>query len=153
LIVPGRSVGVIKLAANADSLIHVLGKPDAGDAAMRKAISTWYDHLDSSQPELSIYTSRDLAFDNPPAIVKQIWVTSPGYKTVEGVGAGSSLPVIQRFFNVESSKRAKIGNDSTTAYYDRKGIGFLVDHLQMCTGILIYPKGSVPPDSYLKFIQ
>jgi hypothetical protein len=151
LIVPGQSIGRIQLSSNAESAYQLLGKADAGDAAMGKSIATWFFDKDSTK-NLSIYTSRDLGVDNPPALIREIRVTAPRYRTADGIGPGSSKELAQTKYKLEAALPYQVGKDSVSLYFDRSGIGFEFYKDHLCRGILIYQKGVLSPNNYLKFI-
>jgi hypothetical protein len=151
LIVPGQSVGKIQLNANAEIVYQLLGRADAGDAAMGKSIATWFFNQDSTK-SLSIYTRRDLAVDNPPALIQEIRVTAPRFRTADGFGPGSSKALAERKFKLEPAIGYEVGKDSVSLYFDRSGIGFEFYKDQSCRGIIIYSKGVLSPNNYLKFI-
>lgn len=98
LIVPGKSIGQVKLGWPSDSL-SVLGRSDGGDAAMMKAWRIWYgrraDKTIDSSHVLAVFTAMR---DQDTQFVKQIRVTSPRFKTVKKVGPGSSMSAIRKAY-------------------------------------------------------
>src|SRR5687768_7060442 len=42
VIIPGKSIGLLKLNEQAEVVYKLLGKPDKSDAAMGKALATWF---------------------------------------------------------------------------------------------------------------
>ncbi len=151
LIVPGRSTGNITLENAAVETINALGKPDAADAAMGKAVSTWYEQHDSTKHALSIFTAQDVG-NSPIALIKQIRVTNPKYRTQEGIGASSSLEIIQDVFKLQQEKGYVLKGQHLSVYTDTSGIAFEIDEKGTCIGIVVYPKGSLHPDTYARFI-
>jgi hypothetical protein len=151
LIVPGQSVGKIHLNTNAEIVYRLLGTANAGDAAMGKSIATWFFDQDITNT-FSIYTSRDLAVDNPPALIREIRVTASKFQTADGFGPGSSIELAQNKYKLEPAQEYKVGKDSISLYFDRSGIGFEFYKNGSCRGILIYPGGVLSPNNYLKFI-
>lgn len=128
LIVPGKSIGQVKLETPAESLA-VLGRPDGGDAAMMKAWRIWYsrkkDNSMDSSHMLAVFTAMRT---QDTQYVKQIRVTSPRFRTPKGVGAGSSMKAIKKAYpdvrlvqTYESANKAR----RIAVYEDTKqGIAF-----------------------------
>ncbi len=151
LLVPGKAAGTIVLGSNAADVIKALGKPDAGDAAMGKSVSTWFANHDSGSYASSIFSSRDMG-NSDIAVIKQIRVTAPGFKTAGGVGTQSSLEEIRSNFKVQDEKGYILKQEEVHVYADTSGIAFEVDGKGTCIGIVIYPSGSLHPDTYARFI-
>lgn len=151
LIVPGSSIGNMSLETDAATIYERLGKPDAGDAAMGKAVSTWYDDHDPTGSALSIYTVRDVG-NSPTNMIKQIRVTAPGFKTMQGIGPSSTLSEIQGVFNLEKNRGYKNDQSNVAVYSDQSGISFEIDDRQKCVGIVVYTKGNFERDTYFRFL-
>jgi hypothetical protein len=151
LIVPGVGMGNIKLDAEAAPIMKKLGKPDAGDAAMGKAVATWFEQHDKRRHVLSIFTAKDMG-NSPVAKVKQIRVTAPAFKTVQGISASSPLIEIQKAFNVKKEKSYQIKQQQIAVYADPSGIAFEVDEDGRCIGIVVYPKGDLHADTYARLV-
>ena len=151
LIVPGEGLGNIKLDADAAPIMKKFGKPDAGDAAMGKAVATWFEQHDSTGHALSIFTAKDMG-NSPVAKVKQIRVTAPAYKTEQGIGAFSTLTEIQKVFKVRKEKGYQIKQEHIAVYADPSGIAFEVDKDGRCVGIVVYAKGDLHPDTYARLV-
>ena len=82
LIVPGESLGRIKLGTDAAGLEKILHKPDASNAAMGKAWLTWKGKRDehNNATELNIYTTyKDSTMQQKT--VQQIRTTSSSFAT------------------------------------------------------------------------
>ena len=140
LIIPGVSAGKIKIDENAAPLYELFGKPDAGDAAMQKAVAIWYDDHDPAAYAKSIYSVRDTG-DNPIARVRQIRVTSPEYKTKTGIGVNSSLTEIQGEFTVKKVPDYPASAAKEALFYSSSGIAFEIDTNMRCRAVLIHPAG------------
>jgi hypothetical protein len=149
LIVPGKSIGQVKLEAPAESL-QVLGTPDVSDAAMMKAWSVWYSRrkdksIDSSHV-LAVYTAMGTG-DSP--CVKQIRVNSPQFKTVKGIGAGSTMAAIKKAYpGIKLVKTYESDNKSRRiAVYDdnKAGIAFEISDPRsrqpVCSMVVVYDAG------------
>ena len=153
LIRPGSGIGEVTLGANAERLYEKMGKPDVADAAMGKSIDTWYDDHDVKSYSLSVYTVRDLGKDNPPAIIQQIRITAPQYRTDDRVGVGTSLSELQDRYKLEAGAGYHSEQKPVRVYTDTTGIAFEINEEDECIGVLVYPKGTLQAESYLKFIQ
>ena len=76
LILPGKAIGRTTLNEDATLIAKVLGPPDKGDAAMGKALSTWYANHDPTGYQTSIFFERQMGGDETSR-AKQIRITSP----------------------------------------------------------------------------
>ncbi|KLT65543.1 hypothetical protein [Pedobacter sp. BMA] len=128
LIVPGRSVGEISLGEDVESVGKILGKPDAGDAAMGKAWGIWYsnDSTGGMRDEIAVYSSYK---DTTMRIkdVKQVRITSGKFKTQDGFTTGQSEADTKlKFPGMEKLSVYLNQNNDTVTVYDAKqdGIGF-----------------------------
>ncbi|MBS0029538.1 hypothetical protein ACTJJ0_15405 [Chitinophaga sp. 22321] len=149
LIVPGKSIGQIKLEAPAQSLA-VLGKPDGGDAAMMKAWRIWYsrkkDKTIDSLHLLAVFTAMRT---QDTQYVKQIRVNSPRFRTVKGVGAGSSMlairkaypdaRLVQTYLSANKARRIAVYEDT------KAGIAFETSNTRskrpVCSMVVIFDPG------------
>ncbi|RYE19521.1 MAG: hypothetical protein EOP42_28930 [Sphingobacteriaceae bacterium] len=152
LIIPGKSIGKITLNENAELVFKKLGKPDAGDAAMGKSVATWYANHDSASYQTQIFCSRQMgtAHENTNSI-KQIRITSPYFKTVNGIGAGSMLKQINAFFIVKKTLTYKENKQQFFVYDTIKGIAFEVAANGKCVGIIVYLPENAGNITYLPF--
>ncbi|MCW3463383.1 hypothetical protein [Chitinophaga nivalis] len=158
LIVPGKSVGQIQLEAPAQSL-EVLGKPDAGDAAMMKAWRIWYsrrkDKTIDSAHVLAVFTAMRT---QDTQYVKQIRVTSPRFRTDRKVGAGSTIAAIKKAY--PAIKLVKIYESANKArriwVYDDNaaGIAFETSNTRsskpVCNMVVVHDPGE-PAAGYLDY--
>lgn len=100
LIVPGESIGILKLGDRTDASDKALGEPDYGDMAMGKGVSIWYlgakkgdkGHQFHRPDELGCWIHRD--DEGHHYLITQAQVTSPKYHTAGGIAPGSSLVAI-----------------------------------------------------------
>jgi len=141
LIVPGQSIGDISIDENADSVIDMLGKPDAGDAAMGKSIATWYKKRGTITDQIQIYCERRMGTDSGISKIKIIRITSPGFKTMDYMSTDMHLQTIKskKEFNLVEIGQYR-ENDKQYFIYDdnNAGIAFEVDRKNMCTGIIVH---------------
>ena len=150
LLIPGVSAGQTRLNENADSVYQRLGTPDGGDAAMMKAIAIWYAHHDTTDNSVAIYTSKNT--DTPVvARILQIRVTSPAFKTEEGIHTSSSLQDIKNHFDVMRTQQYQYAGVHYAVYDSRQGIAFEMNPDSVCTAIVIHKAGTINEGTYLKF--
>ncbi|WP_276089091.1 hypothetical protein [Pedobacter sp. JY14-1] len=146
-LVPGKSAGQISLGEDAALLYQKMGKPDAGDAAMQKAVAIWYDDHDPKSYQTAVYTVRDTG-DNPPARIRQIRVTSPEYRTVTGMGPGVELNKLLSSFTLvklDNYPAAEVKNakEKLQLYDSDEGIAFEVNEAMKCTAVIIHEPGKI----------
>lgn len=152
LIIPGKSIGKISLKENAEEVYKILGKPDSGDAAMGKSLSTWYANHNPKGYQTQIFCSRNMGSpDENTSRVKQIRVTSPFFKTKEGIGAGSTLAQIQTKFKVVKTASYPDKKPPYQIYDDKKSIAFEIDNNQKCMAVIVYLPGDRGGITYLSF--
>ncbi|MCX2741420.1 hypothetical protein [Pontibacter anaerobius] len=154
LIIPGESIGHIKLGMAAKTVSSILGKPDSGDAAMGKALSFWVSkQANEPQHYVAVYTVTDFGSEDETPRVQQVQVTSPQFLTTDSIGTGKSLPEIRQkykklkplaYFRNEQQQQVYIYNDR------EQGIAFeITTSDSLCTAITIHPKGENVTDTYL----
>lgn len=129
LIEPGTGVGKLVLNGNADSAASFLGKPDFSDAAMGSALMTWYAKHDTAGYKTSIFADHNFgAKDEGVARIRKIRVTSPYFKTADGLGTGMGLYQYQKHFNLKALTSYKAKGKKIKVYEAvGKGIAFEVD--------------------------
>ena len=129
LIEPGKGVGKLLLNGNADSAATLLGKPDFSDAAMGSAVMTWYAKHDTAGYKTSIFADHNFgAKDEGVAHIRKILVTSPGFKTVDGLGTGMGLYEYQKHFDLKAITSYKAKGKKVKVYEAKgKGLAFEVD--------------------------
>lgn len=151
LIVPGKSIGHITLRENADSVYKALGKPDSGDAAMGKSLSTWYANHNPTGYQTQIFCSRYMGSPaENTSRVKQIRVTSPFFKTKEGIGTGAVLAQVQAKFKVIKTASYSNKKPPYDIYDSKNGIAFEISD-KKCTAVIIYLPGDRGGINYLPF--
>ncbi|WP_026452506.1 hypothetical protein [Aequorivita capsosiphonis] len=146
-IIPGKRLGAIILNENATAVLDSLGKPDSGDAAMGKAVSTWYE---GSKNLLSIYTTTKMGVEDFSRI-KAIRSLSPDFKTEQGFGVNSTLSEIGKNFKLNKIGVFLFEGKNYTLFSSDEGISFEVGEDQKCHGIVITEKGTSPAQFYLTF--
>ena len=146
-IIPGKRLGTIILNENATSVLDSLGKADSADAAMGKAISTWYEN---SENQLSIYTTTKMGVEDFSRIMA-IRSLSSSYKTDQNLGVNSNLPEIKKYFRLNKIGVFPFNGKSYTLYSSEQGISFEMGEDQKCYGIVLTEKGTSPDQLYLTF--
>jgi hypothetical protein len=145
-ITPGKSMGKIFIDENAANVFSLLGKPDAGDAAMGKSLSTWYQDHNAAGYQTQVFFSRQVGANDDISRVKQIRVTSPEYKT------GDSIHVQTLFKDIKASGQFKLnkvamyneGGKAFILYADvSKGIAFETGEDEKCSGIIVFEPGHI----------
>ena len=149
LLVPGKSAGKTKINEDADQLLKRMGKPDAGDAAMGKSLSFWYAGHDTSAHSIAVFTTRQMGVEET-ALVKEIRVTSPDFKTIEGLHVTSTLTDIQKCHAVKPVDNFEYNGIKYTVYDDPEGIAFELSPQSQCVAIIIHEKGKPGEGSYMK---
>lgn len=141
LISPGDGIGQIKIGSSTDSVVKILGKPDAGDAAMGASLMVWYAGHDSTGYRTSVYARRNMGSpDGNIAKVKAIRITSPDFNTTDMIHTGSILDSIKTHYTLNSQSSRSDKNH--TVYDDnRAGIAFEIDKQQKCSAIIVFAKG------------
>lgn len=137
LLSPGVSAGNVKLGQDAKEIYALLGNADAGDAAMQKSVSIWYKNHDPKSYAIAIYTVRDTA-DNPAARIQQVRVSSPEFKTDEGIGASSTLGEIKQKYSVRKLTDITDGDEVLVIYDSMDGIAFETDIKGICKAVIIH---------------
>lgn len=135
LISPGKGIGNIRLGEDANKLTNVLGQPDRSDAAMGASLMLWFAAHNTSGFQISVYAHRNMgAKDESISHIKQIRITSPAYKTVDGISTGSFLNSIKKHFTVVKRRVPE-----TDIYDDVKaGIAFEMDTADKCSAIIVH---------------
>lgn len=154
LILPGQSIGTISINESADSVLRKLGKPDAGDAAMGKSLSTWYAKHDTSGYETQIFFSKQMGTADEASRAKQIRITSPWFKTMDYMGIGMHLQTIasKKEFSLKKSAQYTDGGKQFFIYDDADaGIAFEIDNGNVCTGIIVHEPDKDATSSYIAF--
>lgn len=143
-IIPGKSLGSIILNQNATTVLDSLGKPDSGDAAMGKAISTWKkgDNL------LTLYTTTQMGVENFSRI-KAIRSLSKDFKTADNLGVSSSIDALKRYYRLDPIGKFTFNGKHYFLYTTPKGIAFEIGMNQMCNGVLLYSQDTDPENYYL----
>lgn len=136
LLIPGVSAGKVAIGQDAEEVYTLLGKADAGDAAMQKSVAIWYKDHDAKSFATSIYTVRDTG-DNPAARIQQIRVSSPSFSTQDLIGVSSKLEAIQKKYEVTKLTDVNTDGSMLEIYDSLKGIAFEIKD-GICKAIIIH---------------
>lgn len=159
VIVPGNSIGNVSLGQNSQEL-DFLGQADLSDAAMGKAWLTWYSANSkrvNGKSELNIYTTYK---DNEmkEKVVRQIRITSPDFKTADGIRAGMAFSEIQKLMPnldyIGSFRNPGTGNPVELYDATPTGIAFEIENTgseKNCIAIIIHPKDRNVTEEYQYF--
>ena len=152
LIVPGKSIGLTHINEPTETAMKSLGKPDAGDAAMGKSVSTWFSKNNPGY-KTQVYSSTQFGSDGDRPVVKSIRITNPFFQTVNGLKPGSHYKDIMASFSgllLSGSYRSPQGN--VKVYDDTKtGIAFEINEQEICVGICVHEAGQKAFVQYLPF--
>ena len=154
LIVPGESIGRIRLGMPASELHALMGKADSGDAAMGKSLQFWISK-DGRQPRqyVAAYTVNKFDEAGSPPMVQQVQVTSPQFRTGSGLGPGNTLAEIRKEFR-QVEPFAYYTNQKQQQVYlfdeQARGIAFEVTMPDsICTAVTVHGKGTDVTGTYL----
>ena len=148
VLLPGYAAGKVKIDGNTEDVFKLLGKPDSSDAAMQKMVAFWFKEQHGTRHSTSIFAARSTE-DQSPAKVRQIRVTSPAFKTKEGLGVSSTLTDIKAAYDVQEVKYHLKPNQVLHVWTDMHGIAFEIGNDQKCSAVIIYKKGDDPTSTYL----
>jgi hypothetical protein len=137
LLQPGSSAGKISIGQDAEQVYALLGKADAGDAAMQKSVSIWYEDHNPNSYATAIYTVRDTG-DKPAARIQQVRVTSPAFKTADAIGVSSSLEEIKKKYKVKKVTDVTDSGAPLEMYDSMAGIAFETDTKGICKAVIIH---------------
>lgn len=104
LIIPGESIGAIKLGADATKVGKEKGDPAYSDAGMGKVVESWFLGAKHGDKGRMFHRPDEIGLrahfneDASKHVVSQIEVTSPKYMTAEGIAPGSTLDAIRAKF-------------------------------------------------------
>jgi len=157
-LVPGQSVGKIRIGDSEESVVSLVGIPKLGDAAMCKSWSRW--EWGDPLHVLEIFSSCDPKQDMRKT-VQQIRFSGIPFETANGISPKSTFAQIQQkfkglkvaaFFKEKTTGQQRVILDQT-----QQGIAFVVDAKDTkpnpqgkCHMIIIHPPGKNAVDTYLQ---
>ena len=151
LVVPGRSLGNLKLGADAATLAN-LGPAAYSDAAMQKGWATWFG-TGHPASQLDVYTTMVPGQDTHKA-VQVVRATSTYFQLANGLRNGATLHQIQQCYGrlpLATSYRLKAG---PRYLYDdvARGIAFELDgtaSTSHCRALVVHQPGQAAAKTYL----
>ncbi|RDC64714.1 hypothetical protein [Adhaeribacter pallidiroseus] len=158
LIVPGKSIGLTALQEKAEVVTARLGKPDSSDAAMGKALATWFSKPDTTVPkaarhQTTIYFKTNMGGPDEASRVDQIRITSPYFLTIDSVHVNSDVASIQKSFPeiVKVAAYTSPQNAAKVTIYDdaAAGIAFEMNEQARCVAITVHAANQGIKNSYL----
>jgi hypothetical protein len=148
LIVPGQSIGRIRLGEEFQSIVAIFGRPNGrGEAAMGRAWSSW---VGTSGHVVDIYTVRgtDDSAAHPANFVRQIQVNSPTFHTAHGVHVGESFTEISR----RVANLALANTNGAMRLYDSVKAGLAIETQSgKCIAILVHAPNAAIRHQYIPF--
>ena len=147
LIIPGQSIGQTHLGKNGSLYLKKLPQADASDAGMSQTRQVWVTKKESQRTDtLFIHTVSNGALNVQPiqgVTIDVIRVTSPWFRTYNGLSTGSTKAQITHYF-----PNARPIDGSHTLYDDAKqGIAFEFAQNPTagspCIAIMVHPPGDV----------
>lgn len=157
-VVPGESVGRIRLGDSEENVISIIGSPQLGDAAMCKSWSRW----EWGEPlhVLEVFASCDPKKDMEKT-VQQIRFSGIPFETASGVSPKSTFAKIRHeFTDLAASATFKdkaTGQQMIIMDQTRQGIAFVVnakgkqpDPQGKCHMIIIHAPDKKAIDTYLR---
>ncbi len=140
LITAGKSTGHIILNDDVQNVIKRLGKPDSSDAAMGSSLMTWFAKHDITSYRTAIFSHRNMGGkDESISHIQKILLTSPQFKTGEGVGVGSTKQDIKKYYALKPTSTYTNNGGKVQIYTDlAKGISFEIDGSGRCVGVVVH---------------
>jgi hypothetical protein len=160
LVVPGRSIGSLRLGTDPAVSLPPLGPPAVTDGAMLKAWATWYGQGKPAS-QLDVYTAPPPGDDGSHKSVQVVRATSTFFRLTNGLRNGSTLTQIKAVYGrlpLAITYRLAVG---TRYLYDdvAHGIAFETDGTTAgshCRALIVHLPGravaqtNLPLASYLK---
>lgn len=137
-ITPGKGIGHLTIGLPVDSAIVRLGRPDSSDAAMGSALLAWYSK-DASKHRTAVFAGRNMGNEDVSRI-KKIMVSSPWFKTSDGIATGTLLTDIERNYTLKQVDDFTARQKGLQVFDDNdKGITFDIDSAsRKCTAITVH---------------
>jgi hypothetical protein len=151
LVVPGQSLGNLRLGADAATLDN-LGPAAFGDAAMQKGWATWFG-TGHPPAQLDVYTTM-LPGQDTHKSVQVVRATSPYFRLANGLRNGSTLHQIQECYGQLPLATSYQLNAGPRYLYDdvKRGIAFELDgktSTSHCRALVVHLPGQAAAKIYL----
>lgn len=144
LIIPGKSIGLIKLNEDAEVVHKVLGEPTQSNAGTGKSLQTWVTQTpDDKTQQISMFFSRNMGNADEKSRVKQIRITAAGFAS--GPNAAATEKTIKD--NRQEARKTAVyplpGSKEQITIYDKikAGIAFEFDQQGNCIAITVHEPG------------
>lgn len=140
LITPGKSIGHIVLDGDVRDVITQLGKPDSSDAAMGSSLMVWFAGHNPTGNRTAVFSRHNMGGkDESISHVRKVLVTSPKFKTSEGLGVGSAKTDIDKKYTLKATSSYATKGGEVKVYTDlTKGISFEIDGSGKCVGVVVH---------------
>ena len=140
LIIPGRSIGDIRLGEDVANVSTSLGRPDSSDAAMGSSLMVWFAKHNPAGYRTSVFAHRNMgAKDEIISRIQKILITSPGFKTADELGVGSTVDDLKKSYNLKPTSDYKNKDGKVQVYTDLdKGISFEISAAGKCVGVVVH---------------
>jgi hypothetical protein len=140
LISPGKGIGQILLNEDVENVSQLLGRPDSADAAMGSSLMVWYAKHNSSGYKTSVFSHRNMGGkDEIISRIQKILITSPEFKTADGIGVGATSDEIKKSYGLKPTGDYKNKDGKVQVYTDMdKGISFEIDASNKCVGVVVH---------------
>jgi hypothetical protein len=149
LITPGKSIGHIVLNDDVQNTIKQLGKPDSSDAAMGSALMVWFAKHDPAGYRTAVFSHHNMGGKETVSHVQKILVTSPQFKTNDGLGVGSTKQDIQKIYTLKPTGNYTKKAGKVQVYTDlAKGVSFEIDGSGKCVSVVVH-KANDTASAYL----
>ena len=137
LIVPGKSIGQVKLEAELPTVEKLLGKPTTSEGAGGRVWDTWNRSEEGAKQSyrVTVYGEHTASNDSTQS-VQSIRVNSPFFHTYEGINSQSSLEAIWKAFPMLRYYSTYQHEGKTIEVYadDAHGISFEIQRTAADTG-------------------
>lgn len=140
LIIPGKGIGDIILNDDVANIIKQLGKPDSSDAAMGSALMVWYAKHNTTGYRISIFSHHNMGGkDEAVSHIQKILVTSPEFKTTDGISTGAVKDEIAKRYTLKPIGNYNNKDGKVQVYTDMdKGISFEINASGKCIAIVVH---------------
>lgn len=139
LVVPGQSIGQVRIGDADSTVIARLGKPDSSDAAMGKAWLFWISK-NEAHDRTGVFTTRKMGTDDETARVSQVLVSAPFFLTKEGARTGDGLEALRKAYP-SLTQTAKLSGGAVLYDARDRGIAFIVGGDGSCKAIVVHRPG------------
>ncbi|MEO3403061.1 hypothetical protein AAFN85_04105 [Mucilaginibacter sp. CAU 1740] len=140
LVTPGKGIGHIVLDGDVRDVMKQLGKPDSSDAAMGSSLMVWFAGHGPSGNRTAVFARHNMGGkDESVSHVRKVLVTSPKFKTNDGLGVGSVKTDIDKNYTLKATSNYTGKKGEVKVYTDlAKGISFEIDGSGKCVGVVVH---------------